>query len=116
MDNIEIFSKRMSPFGIHGWVTGRTDDYEFEAKLSNEPSRFGIRDGRVIKLILKDSGGEVANYDRGWEYKPDSPEFENFLTTLLDALEPLPPCEEWQHPENVGRNALRKGACDEDNL
>ena len=53
------------------WVKGKVgDDYWFEAKLYDSGSSFGIDDGRVSKLRIRYKGGDVVNYDRGWDIRP----------------------------------------------
>lgn len=53
------------------WVNGTVDRFTFEAKLFDNPSCFGINDGRVSKLNIANAMGRwVVNYDRGWDIKP----------------------------------------------
>lgn len=65
------------------WVKGvvYTKDriYEFEAKLFDEGSEYGIKDGRVSKLQIWDvdirreldlNYATIVNYDRGWDVRP----------------------------------------------
>lgn len=40
-------------------------------KSFDEPSRWGINNGRISKLMIKIDGKIVANYDRSWDIKPD---------------------------------------------
>lgn len=43
----------------------------WSAKVYDESSGHGIENGRISKLLIKDSDGQVlANYDRGWDVKP----------------------------------------------
>ena len=43
----------------------------YSIKLFGEPSEFGINNGKISKLQLKQDGEIVANYDRGWDIYPD---------------------------------------------
>jgi len=53
------------------WVVGECEGYSFEAKLYDRGSEFGINDGRISKLLIRNKAGEwIANYDRGWDIKP----------------------------------------------
>ena len=60
------------------WKTGRIaalngEVYSYEAKVYEEGSVFGINEGRVSKLQIKDRQDRVvANYDRGWDVEPQS--------------------------------------------
>ena len=62
------------------WVTGSCGDYRFSAKVYDIGSKYGINGGRVSKLeirrVEKNRGNQkktvVANYDRGWDIKPES--------------------------------------------
>ena len=44
--------------------------FQWEAKVFENPSRFGINSGRVSKLSLRRGEKFVVNYDRGWDVKP----------------------------------------------
>lgn len=57
---------------IHYWV-----------KHFEEGSKFGIDGGRISKLMLKENGTVVANYDRGWDIKPTDEESEIALAILM---------------------------------
>lgn len=53
------------------WVSGLCGNYYFEAKLFDEPSDFGINDGRVSKLTIQTKANTIiVNYDRGWDIEP----------------------------------------------
>ncbi|WP_311058300.1 MULTISPECIES: DUF7678 domain-containing protein [Lactobacillales] len=56
------------------WTNGaiKIDDTSvaFYIKHFEEPSEFGIDEGRISKLELRVKGKIVANYDRGWDIKP----------------------------------------------
>ena len=53
------------------WEHGVIDGYEYEAKVYDEGSEFGIHDGRISKLSVKDPDGFlVAAYERGWCLNP----------------------------------------------
>lgn len=44
--------------------------YRYQAKVYDEPSQFGICEGRISKCCISRDGEWVANYDRGWDMKP----------------------------------------------
>ena len=52
-------------------------------KAYDKPSKFGINNGKISKLQLKQNGKIVANYDRGWEIHPTTKEAEMTLCILL---------------------------------
>ncbi|MBT2735119.1 hypothetical protein [Bacillus sp. ISL-7] len=64
------------------WVEGYADGTWFQAKLFDEPSPYGINEGRVSKLHI--DGG--INYDRGW----DSGEGHPLVGPVVDFLETTP--------------------------
>ena len=82
-----------------GWVQGKIDGYHFEAKVFDEPSRFGIHEGRTSKLMIWDeakrlrtrniSSACIMNYDRGWDIEP-KPEHTELVKALVAYLEALP--------------------------
>ena len=54
------------------WTKGANNEFKWAVKHYDEPSIFGINNGRISKLsIQKISNNEVmANYDRGWDVEP----------------------------------------------
>ena len=39
-------------------------------KAYDEPSEYGINEGKISKLMIQMEGKTVVNYDRGWNIKP----------------------------------------------
>ena len=62
--------------------------YSFEAKLYDEGSQFGINNGRISKLTIRDlSNNIIINYDRGWDIEPCNSIEKHILNELVDYLE-----------------------------
>lgn len=57
--------------------------FHYWYKVFDEPSRFGIDEGRISKLMLKRKDEIVCNYDRGWDIKPVDTDTEMALQILL---------------------------------
>ena len=59
---------------LNGWKEGTIgvngEVFHYWVKVYEEPSRFGIDEGRISKLMLKRGGKVVCNYDRGWDIEP----------------------------------------------
>ncbi|EOV1115899.1 hypothetical protein ACOLYJ_002496 [Listeria monocytogenes] len=55
----------------------------FCVKHFEEPSEFGIDEGRISKLELRVKGKIVANYDRGWDIQPTDEAVEKALKYVL---------------------------------
>lgn len=77
------------------WVRGTCGDFIFTAKLYDEPSGFGINEGRVSKLSViasTDMGwsNEIINYDRGWDIEPATDEHKEVLKAILELCENSP--------------------------
>jgi len=81
-----------------GWTAGRIETlsgvdhyesyiYEFEAKVYDLPSKYGINEGGISKLYVKDinsdTATEVIGYDRGWYLKPQCLQDHAALKALL---------------------------------
>ena len=63
---------------------GRMVSVTFWVKQYEEPSEeYGISGGRISKLMLKQNGRVVYNYDRGVDVEPQTPEAETALAILL---------------------------------
>ena len=57
--------------------------FQYWVKHYDEPSHFGIGNGRISKLMIKRGGEIVCNYDRGWDIKPVDEDTEFALAILL---------------------------------
>ena len=53
-------------------------------KAYDKPSKFGINNGKIYTLQLRQNGEIVANYDRGWDIYPATKEAEIALCILLN--------------------------------
>lgn len=67
----EDFTVKPSPFG-GTWYEGHVDGYYVHARVFDEPSKFGINDGRISALMVVPKQGDglsraLVNYDRGWD-------------------------------------------------
>lgn len=68
-----------------GWTSGKAycgkRIYDFIIKHYDKPSDYGIDQGRISKLWLREVGesNSLLNYDRGWDmgYTPDTPRKNN---------------------------------------
>ena len=83
--HLEIDHKR----DANGWTTGYIgvgdNCYYVEIKYFDEPSRFGIKGGRISKLWVsdEDTKEEILWYERGWVTKPQDPESKAILKAIL---------------------------------
>ena len=69
------------------WHDGFIGDCSWEAKVYSKPSVFGIDNGNVSRLRVKDEDGIVViNYDRGWDVEPETNKLRQLLKDLLDHL------------------------------
>lgn len=57
--------------------------FHYWIKVFEEPSAFGIDEGKISKLMLKRKGQIVCNYDRGWDIRPVDEDAEIALQILL---------------------------------
>ena len=63
---------------------GRMVSVSYWIKHYEEPSEeYGISGGRISKLMLKQDGRVVYNYDRGEDVEPQIPEAEKALAILI---------------------------------
>ena len=71
------------------WETGtlRVEDQVvgYSMKVFEEPSEYGINQGRISKLTLKNDNKVIANYDRGWDIMPTTKLAKKALEMILDA-------------------------------
>ncbi len=59
--------------------------FEINVKHFEEPSRFGIRSGRVSKLWIREEGKTEADvsYDRGWDIRPKTKAAKAVMNEIL---------------------------------
>lgn len=63
-------------------IEGSTVNYW--VKHYEEPSEYGIKNGRVSKLSIEIAGKIVCDYDRGWNTKPKTDEAKKAFKMILD--------------------------------
>ena len=69
--------------GVKG-SNGRMASITYWVKHYEEPSEeYGISGGRISKLMLKQDGRVVCNYDRGEDINPQTPEAEKARAILI---------------------------------
>lgn len=56
------------------WKDGIINGYLFSAKVFEEPSEYGIDEGRISKLNISKTGEILCSYDRGWDILPKTEE------------------------------------------
>ena len=86
---INELAERIRPFHYQGnnWYIGTIDNYAVSAKVYSEPSQYGIDNGRISKLNIKDAEGyTIANYDRGWDVIPKE-EYKDLYEKVIGSLE-----------------------------
>lgn len=83
------------------WVSAVVNDGEYlvSSKLFDVGSTFGINDGRVSKLSIREAAktsdvdwfdGCIVNYDRGWDIEPESEKDIEVFEAVLKFLENAP--------------------------
>ena len=90
------------------WIVGTIDGMEFEAKVYDTGSKFGIDGGRISKLAVcrTQPHGEIIAYERGWEVFPDNSENKDILDALLRFCAQLPACDDWKDALRTGQAFL----------
>ena len=77
---------KQGAIGIPNGQGGYTS-VKYCAKVYDEPSEFGIEEGRISKLSLTQNGRIVYNYDRGLDLDCQTEEAELALAILLKEYE-----------------------------
>lgn len=62
---------------------GKYVEVKYCCKHFEEPSEFGIENGRISKLTLRQNEKGVYNYDRGLDITPQTEEAEQALAILM---------------------------------
>ena len=67
------------------WKNGNVGEFQYEAKVFDIGSMFGIDEGRISKLFVVDGNGDtVISYDRGWGIKPKTAKARVALEEILN--------------------------------
>ena len=62
------------------WQFGTIGGIKFYVQVFDEPSGYGINDGRISRLWIDG----MANYDRGWDNTPTTPKAKQRVKELLE--------------------------------
>lgn len=68
----------------HQYLSWNDKTLKCEFKIYDEPSVFGINNGRISKLMIWRDGVFVVNYDRGMDFNHLG---ETLLLSIVDRLE-----------------------------
>jgi len=72
------------------WVEGvGNNNIKFYAKVFDTGSEYGIKNGRISKLDIRQDGKIIVNYDRGWDVRPKTPEHRAIFNALMKKLNSL---------------------------
>lgn len=53
------------------WIDGKINGCHFSLEVFDEPSKYGINNGRISRFNMIDKKGSLrVYYDRGWNVKP----------------------------------------------
>ena len=64
-------------------INGKT--YGIQLVRFDEPSQYGIHNGRISKLYIADAErNAVINYDRGWYIRPKTIEVQVLLVAIIE--------------------------------
>lgn len=66
------------------WILGTVGDFSVCLKQYNSGSKWGINNGRISKQEMRKDDVIVANYDRGWDIKPEGEEAQAALAVILE--------------------------------
>ena len=69
--------------GVPASVCGEPTAVHYWVKHYQNPSKYGINNGRISKVMLKIDGEIACNYDRGWDVRPVNKAAEAALEILL---------------------------------
>jgi hypothetical protein len=92
---------------LHGIITG---GFNFEAKIYDVGSVFGIDGGRISKLGIYRNGERFVGYDRGWDMEPQTTESKVIFERLMTKLNSLDEAFNADKPKDLlGKIESNKG-------
>ena len=74
------------------WQFGTIGGIKFYVQVFDEPSGYGINDGRISRLWIDG----MANYDRGWDYTPTTPKAKQRVKELLEYFDKPPQNKDYE--------------------
>lgn len=85
MHSTEVFYRTDANNWKVGYIRLGSYAFDFEAKVFEEGSQFGINEGRVSKLCISEQNENVClvSYDRGWDLEPQDRLSEILLSIIL---------------------------------
>lgn len=95
IEEYSLRNDRENPVWIVGSVVCNGKQYSISGKVYLESSKFGIDNGPISKLWIKDmeKSKVIVNYDRGWDVKPTDENkdlYEAIMKLLVDYREKNP--------------------------
>lgn len=89
MESTEVFYKNDANNWKVGYIKLGSYAFDFEAKVFDEGSEFGINGGRISKLFVTERNENVCliSYDRGWDLEPQDRLSEVLLSIILREFE-----------------------------
>ena len=95
IEEYSLRNDRENPVWIVGSVVCNGKQYSISGKVYLESSKFGIDNGPISKLWIKDmeKSKVIVNYDRGWDIKPTDENkdlYEAIMKLLVDYREKNP--------------------------
>jgi len=78
--------KDQADLGYANWVRGCIGDYSFNVKVYPCGSKYGIREGNISKLSIRETATrkEVAAFDRGWDILPENESIQGLVDALVE--------------------------------
>ena len=65
-------------------LQGKATIARYWVKAYDEPSDYGIEEGRISKMRIEINGQTVCNYDRGWDIYPETEEANIAYAILME--------------------------------
>ena len=102
------------PVWIRGTIKIDDTEYEVQAKVFLEGSEFGIDNGPISKLTIKNLNNKntIVNFDRGWDIKPKSKEDKEVYEEIVKIVEAFRD----KNPYKVDENKNLTESVDQDKL
>ena len=102
------------PVWIRGTIKIDDTEYEVQAKVFLEGSEFGIDNGPISKLTIKNLNNKntIVNFDRGWDIKPKSKEDKEVYEEIVKIVEAF----RNKNPYKVDENKNLTESVDQDKL
>lgn len=85
-NNVMLWHEEQFEVGTLDWPRTVSKTVRYLVKVHEKGSKYGIEGGKISKLWIEMGNEVIANYDRGWDIRPDKNSYieQHVYRTILE--------------------------------